>query len=36
LKERGWGAELQDDGTMIWTSPFGRKRITLPAVELAA
>ena len=36
LQERGWGAELQDDGTMIWTSPFGRKRITLPAVALAA
>ncbi len=36
LKERGWGAELQEDGTMVWTSPFGRKRITLPAVTLAA
>lgn len=36
LKDRGWTAELRDDGTMIWTSPFGRKRITLPAVALAA
>ena len=36
LKDRGWTAELRDDGTMVWTSPFGRKRITLPAVALAA
>ena len=36
LKERGWSVELTDDGVMHWTSPFGRKRTTLPAVALAA
>lgn len=36
LKDRGWTAELQDDGVMEWTSPFGRRRTTLPAVALAA
>ena len=36
LKDRGWTAELHDDGVMVWTSPYGRRRITLPAVALAA
>lgn len=36
LKERGWSVDLTDDGVMHWTSPFGRKRTTLPAVALAA
>jgi hypothetical protein len=36
LKERGWSVELEDDGVMHWTSPFGRRRTTLPAVALAA
>lgn len=36
LKERGWSVVLEDDGVMHWTSPFGRRRTTLPAVALAA
>lgn len=32
VKERGWSVVTDDDGVMRWTSPFGRKRITLPAV----
>ncbi len=36
LKERGWSVVTDDDGVMHWTSPFGRTRITLPAVALAA
>ena len=36
LKDRGWTAEIDDDGVMLWTSPYGRKRTTLPAVVLAA
>jgi hypothetical protein len=36
LKEHGWSVTLQDNGIMHWTSPYGRKRTTLPAVTLAA
>ncbi|HEY8318255.1 MAG TPA: DUF222 domain-containing protein [Amnibacterium sp.] len=36
LKERGWCAEIDDDGVMHWTSPFGRRRTTVPVVRLAA
>jgi hypothetical protein len=36
LKERGWSVVTDDDGVMHWTSPYGRKRTTLPAVALAA
>jgi hypothetical protein len=36
LKERGWCVDLDDDGVMHWTSPFGRTRTTLPAIALAA
>ncbi|MGN6744150.1 MAG: DUF222 domain-containing protein [Amnibacterium sp.] len=36
LKERGWSVWQDDDGVMHWTSPYGRKRLTLPTVALAA
>ena len=33
-KDRGWTLRMEPDGTAIWTSPYGRVRITRPAVVI--
>ena len=33
-KDRGWRARMEPDGTVIWTSPYGRVRITRPATTI--
>ncbi len=32
VKDEGWIVEIEPDGTMRWTSPYGRTRVTRPEV----